>query len=236
MILLCFLCYPAYPAAHGGDGASGAGGQGGGPKPGSRPERFVEKLPAPDRLGARGFEGLLQERLSVREFEGEPLDRGQVGQLLWAAGGTTQGRRFVHRTVPSAGGLYPLEFYLIEKDGIARYDPFEHALEWIGREDRRGRLSAAALGQEFVAEAPAVIVIAAEPARTTGKYGSRGARYVTMEAGFSCQNLLLQAVALDLGAVPIGAFVDEEVARVVGLPAGQKALLLIPVGKPRSRR
>jgi SagB-type dehydrogenase family enzyme len=97
--------------------------------------------------------------------------------------------------------------------------------------DAQPGLYAAALRQEAVREAPVVIVIAAVYARTAQKYGeARGPRYVHLEAGHAAQNVLLQAVALDLGAVPIGAFGDDAVQRVLALPADHAPLYLIPVG------
>ena len=82
--------------------------------------------------------------------------------------------------------------------------------------------------------APAVIVIVAIYTRTARKYGGeRSPRYVHLEAGHAAQNILLQAVALDLGAVPIGAFYDEQVRQVLKLPSDQQPLYLIPVGHPR---
>ncbi len=194
----------------------------------------VEALPAPDRSGRVALETLLQSRRCARAFAEQPLSRPVLGQLLWATGGMTFADRFMHRTAPSAGALYPMELYLVTADGLAHYDPAAHALTWLGTDDLRATLSAAALGQAWVAQAPAVIVIAAEPQRTKVKYGERGDRYVFMEAGFACQSLLLQATALGLGAVPVGAFDDEGVARILGLPAGQRALLIVPVGTPPS--
>jgi SagB-type dehydrogenase family enzyme len=195
-----------------------------------------EPLPEPDRTGSRPLEGLLDTRLSVREFADESLDRAVLGQLLWATGGTTFAGRVMHRTTPSAGALYPLELYLVTKNGLARYDPDAHALITLKQTDLRAGLSAAALGQDWVGQAPAIIVIAAEPQRTEVKYGGRGDRYVLIEAGCACQNLLLQATALGLGSVPVGAFDDNRVARVLGLPASQRALLIVPVGAPRDNR
>jgi SagB-type dehydrogenase family enzyme len=70
--------------------------------------------------------------------------------------------------------------------------------------------------------------------RTAVKYGRvRSPRYVHLEAGHAAQNLLLQAVVLGLGAVPIGAFYDEEVQAALGVPAEHEPLYLIPVGHPR---
>jgi SagB-type dehydrogenase family enzyme len=78
-----------------------------------------------------------------------------------------------------------------------------------------------------------VFVVTAVYARTERKYGAaRSPRYVHLEAGHAAQNLLLQAVALGLGAVPIGAFDDEGVQEVLGIPEDHRPLYLIPVGRP----
>jgi nitroreductase len=83
-------------------------------------------------------------------------------------------------------------------------------------------LYAAALRQEPVLKAPAVIVIAAVYARTAARYGAhRSPRYVQLEAGHAAQNVLLQAVALNLGAVPIGAFEDDPMKQGLALPSDQ---------------
>jgi SagB-type dehydrogenase family enzyme len=194
---------------------------------------MTQKLPAPDRQGTRPLEALLQERRSVRAFAPDTLEESQLGQLLWATGGVTQTRDFAHRTVPSAGALYPLELYLLTARGVAHYDAMAHALTWLQERDRRGDLAQAALDQASIQEAPAVIVVAAEPGRTARKYGERAERYVFMEGGHACQNLLLEATALRLGAVPIGAFDDERAGRVLDLSVGRRVLLLVPVGRAR---
>ena len=69
------------------------------------------------------------------------------------------------------------------------------------------------------------------PARITGKYADRGIRYMWMEAGHAAQNLLLAAAAMDLGAFPIGAFNDAEVAEALGLSSQEDPLYVIPVGR-----
>jgi len=101
------------------------------------------------------------------------------------------------------------------------------------RQDLRNTLSKAALGQNCIGEAPAVFVIAAVYERTSRKYGNRAERYVKMEAGHAGQNLLLQAVSLGLGAVPVGAFQDEQVQQALHLPVNHEPLYLIPVGWKR---
>lgn len=90
-------------------------------------------------------------------------------------------------------------------------------------------LRAAALGQAAVGSAPALVVLAAVESRSAARYAARAARYVAIEAGAAAQNLALQAVALGLGSVVVGAFDDTTVARVLQLPAGEP-LLLLPIG------
>jgi SagB-type dehydrogenase family enzyme len=188
-------------------------------------------LPAPTLVGQMSLETALAQRRSVREFSARPLTEAELGQLLWAAQGITGGRGY--RTAPSAGALYPLEVYVATADGLFHYEVDRHALAVVDRTDLRPALYEAALRQAAVSRAPAVFVIAAVYERTAVKYGAeRSPRYVHLEAGHATQNLLLQAVALELGAVPIGAFEDAGVQQALGLPADQQPLYLIPVGQP----
>jgi SagB-type dehydrogenase family enzyme len=78
-----------------------------------------------------------------------------------------------------------------------------------------------------------VFAFAAVPARTAARYGERAMRYVQIEIGHAGQNLLLEAAALGLGAVPVGAFSDADLHRVLGLPADRVVLYLMPVGHVR---
>lgn len=189
-------------------------------------------LPRPVVEGKVPLERVLAHRRSVREFAPEPLSLSQIGQLLWAAQGITHGEG--HRTAPSAGARYPLETYVVTQDGVFHYLPGPHQLKTLSDRDVRRPLSGAAHDQEPVLEAPAVFVLAAVYERTESRYGKeRAPRYVHMEAGHAAQNLLLQAVALDLGGVPVGAFDDGAVRQVLGLPPGERPLYLLPVGRPR---
>ena len=138
------------------------------------------------------------------------------------------------RTAPSAGALYPLELYLLTSDGIFHYEPSSHRLTVLARDDRHRALFDAALQQSAVRDAPAVIIVTADYARTEVKYGEdRTPRYVQLEAGHAAQNVLLQAVALGLGAAPIGAFEDDKVQSALGIPTSHRPLYLIPVGHPK---
>jgi SagB-type dehydrogenase family enzyme len=160
-----------------------------------------------------------------------------VSQLLWAAQGITHDDQL--RTAPSAGALYPLELYLVAGDvlnvpaGIYRYLPDRHRLKVIRRGDFRAELAAVALHQDWLKDSAAILVFAAVEERTTSKYGARGLNYIDMEVGHAAQNALLQAVALGLGGTPIGAFNGEWLAQVLEFPEEQKALYLLPIGKPR---
>lgn len=189
------------------------------------------RLPEPRLQGTLSLEEALSQRRSIRSFGVETLTMAELGQLLWAAQGFTTDSGL--RTAPSAGALYPLEVYAVTPDGVYHYLPQGHRLVPLVMEDVRPDLAAAALRQSSVAGAPAVIVIAAVYARTAKKYGqTRSERYVALEAGHAAQNVLLQAVALSLGAVPVGAFDDARVQGVLGLPADHQPLYLIPVGHP----
>ena len=189
-------------------------------------------LPAPIREGRMALEEAIRRRRSVREFTREALNNQELSQLLWAAQGVTSPEGF--RAAPSAGALYPLELYVATASGLYHYEPRAHQLKRCSDRDPRAALHRAALAQDAVLEAPAVFVIAVVYERTAQKYGqARTPRYVYFEAGHAAQNLLLEAVALGLGGVPIGAFNDAEIAKVLALPADHKPIYLIPVGHAR---
>ncbi|MGB2799363.1 MAG: SagB/ThcOx family dehydrogenase [Dehalococcoidia bacterium] len=181
------------------------------------------------------LEETLLYRRSIRDYTDEALSLAEVSQLLWAAQGITEA--WGGRTAPSAGALYPLEVYLVVGDvegltpGVYQYRPDGHELVKVKDGDVRGELAEAALGQDSVRNGAIDIVIAAVYERTTVKYGERGIRYVHMEAGHAAQNVYLQANALDLGTVTIGAFYDDSVRDIVGMPGDVAPLYVIPVGK-----
>jgi SagB-type dehydrogenase family enzyme len=188
-------------------------------------------LPPPRLEGEISLEETLAARRSVRSFTSDPLTWEEIGQLLWAAQGIT--RDWGARTAPSAGALYPLELYVATPRGLYHYVPQGHQVTTVIDGDLRSELWRVSLKQDAVRQAPAVFILAAVYERTAGKYGERAERYVHLEAGHAAQNLLLQAVALDLGGVPIGAFTDDKVQSVLGLPPDHEPLYVVPVGHPR---
>jgi SagB-type dehydrogenase family enzyme len=188
-------------------------------------------LPAPRVQGTLTLEETLARRRSVREYTDVPLTLVEIGQLLWAAQGITSS--IGQRTAPSAGGLYPLQVFVATRDGVYHYEPASHSMTTQIVGDKRQALSDASLQQSAVRDAPAVFVIAAVYARTSQKYGDRTERYVQLEAGHAAQNILLQAVALNLGGVTIGAFEDDKVQKAIALPQDHQPLYVIPVGHPK---
>jgi SagB-type dehydrogenase family enzyme len=201
-------------------------------------------LPEPRLTSDISVEEALLNRRSIREFKDEALTLEQVSQILWAAYGITEERsspsflRGGLRTAPSAGGLYPLEIYLVVgkvaglSSGIYKYNSENHTLELISQGDVRKDLAKAALDQEFIAAAPASVFYAADFKRTTQKYGTRGReRYVCMDLGHSAQNVYLQAYALNLGTCAMGAFTDDMVSMVMQLPENEEPLYIMPIGK-----
>jgi SagB-type dehydrogenase family enzyme len=187
-------------------------------------------LPTPRLEGEMSLEEAIANRRSVRKFTEDPLSWEEISQLLWAAQGITDPRGL--RAAPSAGALYPLELYASVAEGVYHYLPRGHSLELVSEEDLRHDIWDAGLRQGALQEAPTIFVVTAVYQRTEAKYGDRAERYVRLEAGHAAQNVLLQAVGLGLGAVPIGAFYDEQLQTALSLPPDHKPLYLIPVGHP----
>lgn len=191
-------------------------------------------LPLPATQGSVPLQGALAQRRSLRRFAQASLTVAEVGQLLWAAQGVTDpdGRR----TAPSAGATYPLVLYLVAGQvaglatGMYRYLPQGHRLMPVGQRDLRADIAVAAFQQMWLQDAPALLLVAAQPSRTAARYGTRAERYVAMESGAAAQNVLLQAVALGLGGTLVGAFDDAALHRILALPEKEQLLAIIPVG------
>ena len=211
----------------------------------------IIKLPSPQLKGKVSLEETVLRRRAARRYRRDPLDLSQLGQILWSAQGITGTREF--RAAPSAGATYPLEiFVLVGKQGVIdnevpmqsgqapealqagiyQYEVDSHSLSLHKPADLRPDLARATLDQEFIIDAPVDIVICALYHRTSYRYGRRGERYVHIEVGHVGENIHLQAVALGLATVEIGAFNDEEVRKVLGVEEQIKPLYIMPLGKP----
>lgn len=206
-------------------------------------------LPAPRFDSQFSVEKALKSRQSVREYRDRPLSLTEISQILWAAQGFTRERKEPParwnpkyewqgglRTAPSAGALYPMEIYLLAGKveglpaGLYKYLPKHHALKKVSDLDKRKELCRAALNQSQIEKAPAVIVMAAVYERTSYKYGERAERYVHLEAGSIAENIYLQATALSLGTVLVGAFSDPDVKKILALPSEEIPLVIMPLG------
>jgi len=201
-------------------------------------------LPQPEIRGVISVEQALSSRRSRRSFSADAVPAEDLSQILWAAYGITE--PFVgdlhasggFRTAPSAGGLYPLELYLLAGNlegidpGVYRYVPTDHRVVRVIGRDVKTELSSAALDQEMIAEAPACLLYTAVYSRNTRRYGKRGSeRYVCMDLGHSAQNVYLQAEALQLGTCAVGAFNDRAVRAVMQLQKNEVPLYIMPIGK-----
>ncbi|MBN1232244.1 MAG: SagB/ThcOx family dehydrogenase [Candidatus Coatesbacteria bacterium] len=192
-------------------------------------------LPSPSKDGKVSVEKALQERRSIRRFKDTPLSLGIVSQMMWAAYGTTNERGF--KTTPSAGAIYPLEFYVaISKvegieAGLYKYNSLHHKLKLIKSGDLRKDLSEASLGQSCIKNASFIIIFTAVFGSIKLRYGNRGIQYTHNEVGHAGQNIYLQAVSLNIGTVVVGAFVEEKVKAVLDLKDNQSVLYMMPVGQ-----
>ncbi len=192
-------------------------------------------LPEPRQSSDTSVEEALRKRRSVREYTSGSLTLAELGQLLWAAYGVT--RPDGKRTAPSAKELYPLRIYAVvgEVDGLEpglyRYEPASHGLEFRIAAELRAALHEATFSQSAVQEAPAVLVFSGVYALAEAEFGAGGRQYVHMDLGHVGQNVHLQAVALGLGTVVIGAFRPARVQQLLQLPEGETPLYLMPVGR-----
>jgi len=191
-------------------------------------------LPAPQTDGKVAIEKALATRRSVRTIAPTALPLAQVGQLCWAAQGVTDDKG--HRTAPSAHAAYPLELYVIAgaveglTPGVYHYVPAGHTLQPVTSGDQRADFVTKAVGQEWIKQAPAVLVITGN-AEKMGKMRERGVSFMWVEAGLAAQGFFLQATALGLGSTYVGGFDPAAARTALGLPATEEVLAVLPVGR-----
>ena len=184
-----------------------------------------------------GLTELLRRRCSCRAFAQRAMPAETFGSVLAAAYGIVEaaslggGAHFRRRSVPSAGGLYPLELYAVLRrvdgveDGLHHYDVMGHGLRLLARGDLFPALEPSLYPYTFVRDANAVILLSAVFRRTQKKYGPRGYRYILLEAGHAGQNICLRAAELGLATLCMGGFVDSGLARLLGLHPTREGLV-----------
>lgn len=182
-------------------------------------------------------EGLATARRSARAFRDEPLALADLAALLRAGYAMITpehdkaSQTFLRRPVPSAGGLYPLELYLLVRNveglrkGLYHYDAVGDALETLAEADWEETADKAFLTWRFAEQAPVVVCIGAAFERTQSKYGPRGYRYVLLEAGHVAQNLCLSAGESGLASLCLGGFHDGILNRLFALDGRNEAII-----------
>jgi SagB-type dehydrogenase family enzyme len=197
----------------------------------SKKTSLLMELPPPSTTGSLPLEQAIARRRSIRSFTGAALTPGQMSQLCWAAQGITEPREAL-RAAPSAGALFPIELFVATADGVGHYDPRDHTLTAHQAGDLRPRIQRASLDQEMIGQAWACFVIAAVVGRVGAKYGDSAEQYTLIEVGHVAQNLLLEAEALNLAGVPVGAFEEKKVAAILEIPRSHRVFYLVPIGHP----
>lgn len=185
---------------------------------------------------------LLEKRKSAREFQNCGFPLNSLAQVLYAGCGVTGKRQideysFESRTIPSAGGLYPIEvFVALQKmegipNGLYHYEPRGHELNQVG-EVTPETFVESFLYQDYIGNASALIFLTAVFMRTMHKYGARGYRFALLEAGHLAQNMCLMATELKLGSLCIGGFDDIKVNKLLSLDGRRhSALYCVALGK-----
>ena len=170
-------------------------------------------------------EQALAKRRSVRSFADTPFTLEQVSTLLWAAQGVTDPSTG-HRTAPSARAKYPLEVYAVCRKAFSSTCP-PSSDKKVTEGDQRAALA----GQKSVATAGMDIVFAAVPTRM-GEPSEQRTASVAFEAGAAAENTALEAVALELGSVVVGGYDAEKLTQALALPAKEKPIIILAIGKP----
>ncbi len=187
-------------------------------------------LPEPSLVDAR-LDDLRTRRKSTRRFRRSSVCLRNLGTLLNHGYGFATDDR---RSVPSGGGVYPLELYVIALNvtglptGTYHYLPHEHALERCGSDDSQPTLAQALDGafDEGQAGFPAFhIVVTAAFIRNVYKYGLRGYRLCLLEAGHVVHAIILASLALDLGSLPNLNFYDASMDRFLDIDGVTESVL-----------
>jgi SagB-type dehydrogenase family enzyme len=189
-------------------------------------------LPAPKTDGTVSVEKALAERRSFRDFTADSLTLTELSQILWAAQGITSDKG--KRTAPSAIATYPLQVYAVAKrvkglaPAIYQYVPQGHTLSVLQAGDPSKKFSDA-FGQAIAEKCAAALILTWDPSVTKERFKEKAECFAAFEAGHACQNALLEAQALGLGAVPAAGFEDPAIKTLLGVAF--EPLYIIPVGR-----
>jgi len=200
------------------------------------PDARTVPLAKPEKCGEMSLYEAMLRRKSQRQFLNVSISLDVLSCLLWASSGIQRKEMgFEFRTAPSAGGLYPIETYVIAHaveglgKGVYHYNVKHNHLEELKRGDFRKAAAQAALGQIMCARAAVVVVWTAVFDRSIWKYQQRAYRYVYLDVGHMAQNLALVSTSVGLGCCQVGALFDNEVNEIVGVDGSQESVLYMSV-------
>jgi SagB-type dehydrogenase family enzyme len=205
---------------------------------------FIQ-LPPIDRVhdSTTSLLEVIEARRSIRTYSQESLALEELAYLLWSTQGIMDSRapHFTLRTVPSAGGRHACETYLLINrvegipPGLYRYLAFSHRLIEIDRSSGIvDKVMSACLGQPFVRSSAVTFIWSCVIYRMSWRYSERAYRLVHLDAGHICQNLYLAGEQIGCGTCAIGAFDDEEMARIIGADGIEEFVIyLATVGKKK---
>lgn len=156
---------------------------------------------------------------------------GRIRQRDFTGAGTV-----TFRAAASAGGLYPIEVYVVCGDlpdltaGVYHFSPIDFALRSLREGDYRRVLSQAAGADPAIVAAPVTLVFSAVFWRSAWKYQARSYRYCFWDNGTMGANLLAAATALGFPAKVLMGFVDDQVNHLLGIDGQREAsLCLVPI-------
>jgi SagB-type dehydrogenase family enzyme len=212
-------------------------------KPFPQDGEFVDLVSVGDwnDITAISVESAIRNRQSRRSFTVDPLTLDELSFLLWATQGLRQqlDEGTALRTVPSAGARHAFETYVCIfrvsglKSGFYRYLPAESKLLYGFQEDQAAaKITAATLGQSFVAQAAVVFIWTTIPYRMEWRYGVAAYKTIAIDAGHVCQNLYLACEAIGAGTCAVAAYHQELMDQLLRIDGRDEFVIyLAPVGK-----
>jgi len=194
------------------------------------------KLPEPNFDPSIEFWNVLKNRHSTRKFTAEPMSLMELSLFLFGMSGLNRVfPQYAFRTVPSAGGLYPIEVYLVINNigdlerGLYHYDVQEHSLNLLKKGDFRNKVAEGCLDQNIAFTSAFNFIWTAMIGRSQWKYLQRCYRYIYLDAGHIGQNFYLIAEALGLGACTIGALYDDELNQFLEIDGKNETAIYVGV-------
>ncbi len=137
------------------------------------------------------------------------------------------------RSVPSAGGLYPAELYVLSRGraglpaGIYNYQALDHALLKYWDECDWSTLSDACFLHPLLATAEVAIVVTAVFQRSAWRYEDRAYRRLCLDTGHLLGNIELSANMTGFRAASLGEFQDGPIERLLSLDEQQEGTLAV---------